>query len=212
MNTMKEKRKIILVANSPYVFDIKDRISKEDLIARFNLPEPSTLAPTGNKTDFIFLANTVDVIQKKMRPNSNFFQFTQSIEGKFKVIFSYSDNLIQQINPFYKKRNFLFFKKLTKNFNNVEYIQLLESLENDFLVLPEHYYLDLKNKIDPDTKTIISTGLIATHYFLNDPKYQDFDVYLHGFSFEGWHGHAWDKEKQYIQNLIDSNNVHLFNN
>ncbi|GEM_PF-1990440 len=207
---MNTNPKIILVANSDYTFDINSYISDKDIIVRFNLPKASTLAPTGNRTNFLFLVNTVDIVQKKLKNHSKFIEFTKTIKNKFTIIFPYSDDLIKKIKPLYKKKIFIFLKKLTPNFNNIEYLKFLESTGNTVQVLPDSYYLDLKKLIDPDTKNILSTGIIATYFFLNNPIYQNYDIYLHGFSFEGWDGHAWNKEKKFIENLIQSNKIHLF--
>lgn len=209
---MKENQKIILIANSKHTFDINQHISTNDIIVRFNLPLASTLAPTGYRTDLIFLANTVDVVQKKIRPDSKFIKFTRTINNKFSIIFPYSDNLIKIIKPLYKKKTFIFFKKLTKNFNNIQYISFLKSMGNTVIVMPDHFYLDLKKEVDADTKNILSTGILAANYFLKNPTYQNYDIYLHGFSFEGWDGHAWDKEKSYISNLIRNKKFHIFQN
>lgn len=209
---MKENQKIILIANSKHTFDINQYISTNDIIVRFNLPLASTLAPTGYRTDLIFLANTVDVVQKKIRPDSKFIKFTRTINNKFSIIFPYSDDLIKIIKPLYKKKTFIFFKKLTKNFNNIQYINFLKSMGNTVIVMPDHFYLDLKKEVDADTKNILSTGILAANYFLNNPTYKNYDVYLHGFSFEGWDGHAWDKEKSYIENLIKNKKIHIFQN
>lgn len=209
---MKENKKIILVANSKYTFDINQQISEDDIIVRFNLPLASTLTPTGYRTDLIFLANTVDVVQKKLKPYSKFIKFTKTINNKFTIIFPYSDDLIKTIKPLYKKKVFIFFKKLTENFNNIQYLSFLESLGNTVVVMPEHFYLDLKKEVDVDTKNILSTGILAANYFLKNPKYQNYDIYLHGFSFEGWDGHAWDKEKNYIKKLIEIKKINIFQN
>ena len=207
---MNENPKIILIANSDYTFDINSHISEQDIMVRFNLPKASTLAPTGQRTDLLFLANTVDVVQKKMKPNSKFIKFTKTVENPLTIIFPYSDELIKTIKPLYKRKVFIFLKKLTENFNNIEYINFLNNLGHKVNVIPDDYYLNLKHQVDPDTKNILSTGIIAMNYFLKKPKYQNYDLYLHGFSFEGWDGHAWDKEKQHIEKLIQSNRIHIF--
>lgn len=207
---MNTNPKIILVANSDHTFNINSYISDKDIIVRFNLPKASTLAPTGNRTDILFLANTVDIVQKKLKNHSKFIEFIQTIENQFTIIFPYSDDLIKQIKPLYKKKIFIFFNKLTPNFNNIAYLKFVKSIGNSVQVMPDHYYLDLKKEIDPNTKNILSTGIIAANFFLKNPMYQSYDIYLHGFSFEGWDGHAWDKEKNYIENLIRLNKIHLF--
>lgn len=207
---MKENKKIILIANSEHIFDINQYISDNDIIVRFNLPKASTLALTGNKTDLLFLANSVDVVQKKLKPHSKFINFLQSIKNEFTIIFPYSDNLIKINKPKYKKKTFIFFKKLTDNFNNIEYSDFLKNQGYALEIMPDEYYLDLKKKVDPDSKNILSTGFLAANYFLRNPEYKDYDVYLHGFSFEGWDGHNWDKEKQYMNEMIEQHKIHIF--
>ncbi len=207
---MHDFKKIILIANSDHTFDINSLISADDLIVRFNLPKKSTLLSTGCRTDLLFLANSVDVVQKKLKPNSQFIQFLSSIPNAFKIIFPYSDDLIKLNKPLYKKKKFIFFKKLSTNFNNIEYLSFLRNFGYHVEVMPDHYYLELKTQVDPDTKNILSTGILAAHFFLKNPEYQDYQVYLHGFSFEGWDGHAWDKEKNYINHLFQQQKIHTF--
>lgn len=208
---MSNKKKIILVANSAHVFDINSSIQPEDLIVRFNLPLSSTLPKTGYRTDILFLANSVDIVQKKLKKNSKFMQFIQSNKENLKIYFAYSDELIKINKPMYKKKKFIFFNQLQPNFNNIAYLSFLNQAGfTDVEVLEDHYYLNLKNNIDPDSNRILSTGLIASYYFLNHAQYEDYDMYLHGFSFEGWDGHAWNEEKKFIDGLIEINKVHLF--
>lgn len=206
----KPHKKIILIANSDHTFDINAYIGEDDLIVRFNIPKATTLEPTGTRTNILFLANSVDVVQKKLKPNSKFIQFAQNIENNFTIIFPYSDELIKINKPLYKKKTFIFFKKLTDNFNNIQYISFLNNLGYQVKVLEDHYYFELKQKVDPDTKYILSTGIIAANYFLQNPDFQDFDLYLHGFSFQGWDGHAWDSEKKYMNDLINAGKIQVF--
>ena len=207
---MKVNKKIILIANSEHTFDINQYITETDIIVRFNLPKSTTLTKTGQRTDILFLANSVDVVQKKLKANSKFIKFLQTINNPFTIIFPYSDNLIKINKPKYKKKTLLFFKILTDNFNNIEYSNFLKGLGYTLEILPDYYYLDLKKQVDPDTKNILSTGFLAANYFLNNPIYQDYTVYLHGFSFEGWDGHNWDKEKEYMNEMIKNHKIHIF--
>lgn len=207
---MKENKKIILIANSEHIFDINPYISDNDIIVRFNLPKTSTLPLTGNRTDLLFLANSVDVVQKKLKPHSKFIHFLQGIKNEFTIIFPYSDDLIKINKPKYKKKTFIFFKQLTDNFNNIEYSNFIKSQGYSLEIMPDGYYLDLKKEVDPDSKNILSTGFLAANYFLRNQAYQDYDVYLHGFSFEGWDGHNWDKEKEYMNQMIQQHKIHIF--
>lgn len=209
---MEKNKKIILIANSDHVSDINKYISEHDIIVRFNLPKAATLQLTGNRTNLLFLANSVDIVQKKLRPNSKFLNFLQSIKNDFTIIFPYSDNLIKINKPKYKKKTFIFFKQLTDNFNNNEYSKFLKNQGYHLEIMLDEYYLDLKKEVDPDSKNILSTGFLAANYFLRNPIYKDYDVYLHGFSFEGWDGHNWDKEKEYMNSMIQNHKIHTFSN
>ena len=135
---MRNKRKVIIVANSDHVFDINNHIQEKDLIVRFNIPKISSLKPTATRTDFLFLANSVDVVQKKLRNNSKFIRFLSTIDNKFTVVFPYSDELIKMNKPQYKKKIFIFFRKLTNNFNNSQYISFLNQLGFNVHVLADH--------------------------------------------------------------------------
>lgn len=210
---MSKNKKIILVANSEHVFDINAHIHSEDLIVRFNLPLISTLEKTSQRTDLLFLANSVDIVQKKLRKNSKFIQFLQRQNNHqdLKIFFPYSDDLIKINKPYYKKKTFIFFKQLMPNFNNTQYISFLNQQGfSNIEILKDHYYLDLKKKISPNSEKIISTGVIASYFFLNHPSYQDFDLYLHGFTFEGWNGHDWEEEEKFIHDHITMNKIHTF--
>ena len=204
------KHKIILIANSDHAFDINQHITDQDIIVRFNYPKPSTLETTGQRTDILFLANAVDIVQKKLRENSKFMRFIQNKQKNLLIVFPYSDDLIKINKPQYKKKIMLFFRKLTDNFNNSYYLNFLISRGYQVKVMPEQYYFDLKTKIQYESKNILSTGVLATYFFLHHPQYQNYKIYLHGFSFEGWDGHDWDKEKKYIHSLIQMGSIHTF--
>ena len=203
-----KSKKIILVANAENITDINHYLAHDDLIVRFNIPKTSTLEPTGLRTDILFLANTVDILDKKLKKNGKFLKFSKKYNQQFQIIFPYSDNLIKIINPTYVKKRF-FICEILNNFNNFYYIKLLNSYGFEVEILDEESYFSLQEKIS--SNQIISTGLIAVNYFLNNPKYFNYDLYLHGFSFEGWSGHNWSKEKEFVESLKKIRKLHTFN-
>jgi len=103
-----------------------------------------------------------------------------------------------------------FYKK--KNYNNEEYIALLDDKGMDVKVLPESYYFNLKNKLAIESSAIPSTGLIALYYFLTTPLFKGVPIYLYGFEFKGWAGHPWKKEQKFVENLLLKDRVHLLTN
>lgn len=52
-----------------------------------------------------------------------------------------------------------------------------------------------------------SSGMVALDYFLTN--YKDWKIRIVNFSWEGWHGHEWYKEKQIFQNLIKNGKVEI---
>lgn len=62
-------------------------------------------------------------------------------------------------------------------------------------VMDQSYYWAAKNLMNKDSSSILTTGFIAMYYFLNNEKYINYDIYLCGFTFQGWSGHDWEQEK-----------------
>lgn len=201
------QNKIILVANSTYVVDINNKIDPSDIIVRFNLPTLETLSVTGNKTNYLFLANTHDLADKKLKKNSRFMNFFKNNLSESKIILPYSDSLIQEIKPFYQKKFFLLFKTHQQNWNNELFTSFLKFNNIDFKILEEKYYWDAHQTIQASANEIISTGLIAYFYFSTHPKFKDYDIFFNGFSFEGWDGHNWDAEKNYINHIKNNDRL-----
>ena len=96
-----------------------------------------------------------------------------------------------------------------KNWDNTKYIKLFNAEGVKVQVLSENLYYQAQAVLNILDGHILSTGFIALFYFLHHPNYQSHDIYLNGFSFEGWVGHNWDVEKQYIHQLVQDGKVFL---
>ena len=59
-----KKKRIILIANSEHVENINHIITSSDIIVRFNLPQIETIYLTGNRTDYLFVANKLSLKSK----------------------------------------------------------------------------------------------------------------------------------------------------
>lgn len=206
-------RKIVLVANSSTVTDINDFINDDDIIVRFNVPGLENINKTGMRTDILFLANTVDLMEDRLIEGSNFLEYLNGLTT-VEIIFPYEDELIKKINPLCKTVNKIFFikfKKFINNWDNSKYISLFKERNINVEVVPECVYWDAQRKLNLEgTSFIVSSGFLATLFFLNSEKYKDFDIYLHGFTFEGWCGHAWDCECAYISLLEKTGKIKKF--
>jgi hypothetical protein len=59
------------------------------------------------------------------------------------------------------------------------------------------------NKCNP------STGIRVIAHVLSQSRFQGYKVYLVGFGFEGWSGHAFDAERHYIEDRLASGLLHV---
>lgn len=203
-------KKIILVANSDAVIDINKIIDKNDIVVRFNTPKKTSLLKTGGRTDILFLSNMVNLMEGRIRRNRH---KAKHISNKTKVIFVYEDSLIKKINPYYTKKAILPFLKNTeklRNWNNQKYINIYHDHHVSVEVVSEDFYWNIFKTTKIGNNYILSTGFIALHYFLSHPDYMDHKIYLNGFTSEGWKGHDWSIEKEYIADLIDREIIYFF--
>lgn len=203
-------KKIILVANSNAVFNINGVINDQDIVVRFNSPDQQKIEMTGGRTDILFLANTVDLMEKRLK-NKEFNDFIDTLE-KTTVLFPFEDDLINKINPIGKvsyRKLFIKFKKYIKNSDNRKYINYFFDKNIKVDVIDQSYYWIAKDSMDKDSLSILTTGFIAIFYFLNNEEYRDYDICLCGFTFQGWSGHDWEQEKKCVLDLIANKKVHI---
>lgn len=206
-----QSKKVILIANSSNVLNINERINDQDIIVRFNIPDKQKIELTGNRTDILFLANTVDLMEARLK-DKNFHNFIDTLNNTI-IFFPYEDELIDKINPTCKivhKFFFIKFKKYIKNSNNYKYVNYFFQKNIQVNVIDQSYYWIGKNLMNIDNSSILSTGFIALQYFLNNEEYIDYDIYLCGFTFQGWSGHDWDQEQKCILNLKANNKIYTF--
>lgn len=199
---------IWIVANSDSVKNVK--INDNDLVVRFNLPRATTFTKTGFRTDYLFLANTVDVLSNIIMKNLFFKSYYRTLHEKSYVILPYSDELIKKINPFMSVKNVSGEVELMPNWNNDGQINNLKRIKDNRLnILNDEVYYQSLNLINPREAKIISTGLIAINYFLNIKAFDGYDIVLNGFTFQGWSGHDWEQEKIFVKKMHEAGRLHV---
>ena len=200
--------KIILVANSEHVKDINSQLSSEDILVRFNAPKSTTIQKTGGRTNYVFLANTVNLLQGRIRKGFHRSKLLKCDDVQ--LVFPYSDQLIQQINPYFQPKALLpFMTKPEKqnNWDNAKYVDIFKAQGVETSILSESIYYQAQRTLEISNEHIISTGLLALFYFLNHPDYKTYQIYLNGFSFQGWKGHDWQAEQNYVERLLDEGKI-----
>lgn len=200
--------RVILFANSEFDRDISNQISDDDYIVRFNIPSEKNLNLTANRTDILFLANTCELLDKLV--DDDLFDKTV-IQQHPKVVFPYTNDVIKSYKSFYLKRYIRFIRWFyeKQNYNNEQYLTLFAEHGLNVDVLPEQYYRRLRKRLELEKQYLPSTGLIALYYFLSHPTYKKVPIFLHGFEFTGWDGHAWGKEKQFVNSLVERGRIFL---
>ena len=58
---------------------------------------------------------------------------------------------------------------------------------------------------------IPSTGLLVLVYYLNNELFKEFEVSIIGFTWEGWKGHNWDKEKSIMEQFEKNGFIKILN-
>lgn len=100
--------RIILFANSIFKSNISHLINEHDVLVRFNLPSQLNLEYSDNRTDFLFIANTSELMEGLLKRDL----FRQPVFLHHpKVIFPYSNQVIKGYKPSYLKRYVRFVKK-----------------------------------------------------------------------------------------------------
>lgn len=199
---------IWIIANSDSVKNVK--ISDNDIVVRFNSPRTTTFAKTGFRTDYLFLANTVDVLSKMLMNDLFFKSYYRSLHEKAYVVLPYSDELIKKINPYMTVKNITGEIKLVPNWDNNGQIERLKNIKNNKLnILSDDIYFHATKLINPAQGKIISTGLLAINYFINTEMFEHYNIVLNGFTFKGWPGHDWEQEKLFIEKVRGTGRVNI---
>lgn len=53
-----------------------------------------------------------------------------------------------------------------------------------------------------------SLGMAGIHYVMTAPEYADCEIYVTGFTFQGWEGHSWKAEEELVEKWQKSGRLH----
>lgn len=181
---------IYIVGNSDESIDISSTIKQDDVIVRFNsLNRTSNLRP-----DVLFIANSSSMILGGEILNSvRILDKSPIVVWRYRV----SDILLnryEEVSISKKIKYFFKFKVfIQKNtLSNLNQCYISEKVHNKSI--------EMLGKLP-------STGFMAILLYLN--LYPEREIYIHNFNFEGWDGHNWDAEKEYITQMIKNGYLKL---
>lgn len=170
---------IFIVGNSDEKNDISHLITAQDIVVRFNQPNSSCRL----MADVLFVANNPKLIVHLTPINNGLLANNCLIIWRHTIkelLFSSSDN----ISLSRKLRYPLYFPlfRWKNGLNNYPQYYLPKSIAQECLEI---------------TEPSPSTGFIATYFY--SKLFPERKIYLHNFTFEGWDGHNWSLEAQYIK-------------
>lgn len=86
---------------------------------------------------------------------------------------------------------------------SIDIIRFQNLKNKDIHYIQGKYYLELINLLNSGNEIRYepSSGLCIIFQILNTPNFFSYEKYLIGFTWEGWHGHNWEFEKEYCLTL-----------
>lgn len=180
---------IFIIGNSDDKDDIQELIKSEDIVVRFNKPNPSCSL----KADVLFVANGIGMVIHQDQI------YNGLLKPDCKVIWRYhlKDVLaskFQKISLMRKLRYLLLFDRFKKMNQLTKY----EQVTLNFKIYETCFEL---------LNAIPSSGFLAVYLYAS--LYADRKIYLHNFTYTGWLDHNWEGEKLIIERLAREDRVIL---
>ena len=190
-----------IIGNGIVSKDISKTVDSSDAVVRFNNLDNYNLN-TGTKTSIWVLSSNKIILGNLIQNHKTITEKTnQTLTDSFllskKILFS-----IPTFFPF--KNKFEMEKYRTERYESVKefWRQLgLSEMSYDIVEFPKKFLLDLKPEKWLMKYQCPSNGYLITRFLRESPEYSDYKIKLAGFSWEGWEGHPWEFEKEYLMRM-----------
>lgn len=181
------KQRVVIVGNGPVQRDFSSFIDSSDVVVRFNDPTHLRTSFVGTRTDVLCLACNDHVLAQSARPDGINPDVARSVsEIWFKRIERKADTLkILDVHQLHSK---------IIRYISIEFRDKLMAKLIDLQPAPD---------LLPDN-ACPSFGITAVETFVTSPEYSNTNLFLIGFSWEGWHGHPWSAEMKLCQQYADN--------
>lgn len=192
-------RTIMIVGNGDIEQRVAQRIDGADMVIRFN--GARNFDHAGSRTDVVAVCNTGRPA-KAMVQNA---EWRDSVPVQdCRAIWSVRDpQKFQQIKP-----NVLAdFPELTDFFDDYTeaFGAFARERNKDHVVLPAALHDAVDTELAafrPAPYVVPSSGLMVMAHVLNDPAYAGDDIAFAGFSHQGWEGHPFEAERQWVNTYV----------
>ncbi len=194
-------KRLFIIGNGIVNTDISKKIEPYDVIVRFNDLDNYNLN-TGTKTS-IWVLSSNKVLLKRLIQNPQ--KITERTKRTLRDSLLSSQKIIFSIPTFYPLKSKLEIQNNRKERHNSVKNFLsqigLSGIFYDIIEYPNKYLLDLQPDKWLPKHQCPSNGYLITRLFNEAPEYSNYDVKLVGFSWEGWEGHPWKFEKEYLRKM-----------
>ena len=197
-----QKRRFIVVGNADLPRDLSREIDSADYVLRFNQPRLLD-GWTGTKTNCLMMSNCNEPMQERLSdPNfmeCEFFKQAQTLT------FVYHPYIIKT----YCKRPNLISRLLRHQrsdwTNNA--VSVFGKAYKDIVIKSAKFYLEACAEIGIEGNKLKelfpSTGYLGIWDFLHRLDLSEWEIYICGFTWQGWVGHDWSAEKKWVHQRIN---------
>lgn len=187
---MADRKRIILVGNAPIMIN-EATINGYDFVIQFNSC-PNIANDVVVKTDVVCITNgrypTQEMLRSKVFDNKILFQ-------SIKAVYIPTPNGGERLPD--------------KDYPTDRLINHFKPKGIPVIQVDVGFYNDIRAEFDANGQyeKLPSTGFIALRHILASGIYDDWEIHMVGFTFEGWYGHSWDYEKEFVKRMVNDGRV-----
>lgn len=196
------RKRLVIVGNADLPQDFSKQIDAADYVLRFNWPRRLD-GWSGTKTNCLMMCNSGKPMQQKVY-NPKF------LESEF---FRQAEQIVLVYHPLIMRTYFSKPKLLSRLINHRkvdwtrEAIEVFGRLNKEIVVKSSQFYLDACADIkitDAQLKQYFpSTGYLGIWNCLTHFDLTVWEVYLCGFTWQGWKRHNWSNEAEWVRARVD---------
>lgn len=202
------KKSLAIVGNAPLGCDLSNEINSTDYVVRFN-DATQAIEMGGTKTDLLMVAATSKPMQKRLQEPE--FIKSPIFEAAQEIMLPYHPSIVEQYHP---KPNILSRLKGRRADWTHQTIDIIGKYKDIRVMSPQFYMracADLGIAEKDMSKIFPSTGFLGIWYMLQTHDTDEWDIRICGFTWEGWKRHAWDAERQWIEQKINEGHLGFLN-
>jgi hypothetical protein len=194
------RKKLYIIGNGPVSGDMSAEINAADFVVRFNEPK-AAIGKTGTRTDILFLCNAGKPMQRRLADRG--FLDSPMMKDAKEVILAYHPEIVRRYFP---KPNMLSRLKGRREDWTMPTILALGGAGKTCVILPTDFYFEGCKALgltgDRLGKVFPSTGYFGIYFVLDRYPAAHWDIFLCGFSWQGWKKHAWGDERKWIEDKV----------